>query len=380
MLMTPGLGLLYSGLTRKKNAISTLAQCFVAVAVISLVWVLWGYSLAFGPDRGGFIGGLEWVGMQSVGHEPKDGYAPTIPHLAFAAFQMMFAVITPAIIVGAFAERVRFGPFLLFIVLWSTLVYAPVAHWVWGIGGWLREMGALDFAGGTVVHINSGVAALVAALLLGRRIGYADSTFEPSNPTYVVLGAALLWFGWFGFNAGSALSSGGLASLALMNTHIAASAGSLAWMLTSYMERGKFSSISMASGAVAGLVAITPAAGFVSIPSSIAIGGIAGILCYVAVSFRSRIRIDDSLDVWGVHGIGGTWGSMATGIFASNGLLAGNPSLLFIQALGVAATWAYSAAVTFVVLKLVDASLRMRVRAEEELIGLDVTQHAEYVR
>jgi Amt family ammonium transporter len=387
MIMTPGLGFFYAGLARKKNVVSTIFQCFVTVALVSLVWVLWGYSLAFGPDRFGFIGGLEWFGLNGVGPEPNTTYAPTISHTAFAIFQMMFAVITPALIAGAFAERVKFGAFMLFLLLWSTLVYSPIAHWVWGSGGWVRSIGALDFAGGTVVHISSGVSALVAAYLLGRRLGYGNSSFEPSNPAYVMLGAAILWFGWFGFNAGSALASNGLASTAFINTHAAASAGALSWMLANYYVRGKFSSIAAASGAVAGLVAVTPAAGFVRPLSAVLIGLVAGVLCFMAVNFRSKTGLDDSLDVWGVHGVGGTWGSIATGVFAelsvnpygADGLVAGNPSLLTAQLVDVVATWAYEGVVTFLLVKALDAFIGMRVPVHDEMVGLDISQHAEYV-
>ncbi|MEM0454997.1 MAG: ammonium transporter [Nitrososphaerota archaeon] len=387
MIMTPGLGFFYAGLARKKNVVSTVFQCFATVAVVSLVWVLWGYTLAFGPDRFGLVGGPEWLALKGVGPDPNPAYSGAVAHSTFAVFQMMFAVITPALIAGAFAERVRFGPFLLFIALWSTLVYSPIAHWVWGDGGWLRSMGALDFAGGTVVHISSGVSALAAAYVLGRRIGYGNSSFEPSNPAFVMLGAAILWFGWFGFNAGSALAADGLASTAFLNTHVAASAGALSWMLVSYYVRGKFSSIAAASGAVAGLVAVTPAAGFVRPISAALIGLVAGALCFLAVNARQRMGVDDSLDVWGVHGVGGTWGSIATGLFAessvnplgANGLLAGNPSLLIVQLSGVVATWAYAGVVTLLLIKALDAVVGMRVTVQEEMVGLDISQHAEYV-
>ncbi|MDW8043521.1 MAG: ammonium transporter [Nitrososphaerota archaeon] len=387
MIMTPGLGFFYAGLARKKNVVSTLFQCFAAVGVISIVWILWGYSLAFGPDRFGLIGGLEWFGLNGVGPDPNPDYAATVPHSTYAIYQMMFAVITPALIAGAFAERVKFGSFLIFLVAWSTFVYSPLAHWVWGGGGWLRGIGALDFAGGTVVHISSGVSALVAALVLGRRLGYGNSSFEPSNPTYVILGAALLWFGWYGFNAGSALASGSLASQAFLNTHAAASAGAVSWLIANYYTRGKFSSIAAASGAVAGLVAVTPAAGFVSVSSALVIGAVAGVLCSIAVNARQRFGVDDSLDVWGVHGVGGTWGAIATGIFADasinpagvNGLLAGNPSLIAAQLIGVAATWAFASVVTLLIVKLIDVSIGLRVPPREEVIGLDISQHAEYV-
>jgi ammonium transporter, Amt family len=388
MLMTPGLGFFYAGLSRRKNVINLLTQCFISVAVVTVVWTLWGYSLAFGPDAGGYVGRLDWMFLRGVGGEPNTDYAPTIPHSAFMLFQLMFAIITPALVVGAFAERLRFSTFLIFLVAWSTFVYSPIAHWVWGVGGWLRTLGALDFAGGTVVHISSGVSALVAALVVGRRIDYGSGGFEPSNPTYVILGAALLWFGWFGFNGGSALASSGLASNAFMVTQLAAAMAALSWMLLGWAHRGKASSIGAASGAVAGLVAITPASGFVGPQAALVIGGVAGILCYIGVNVRGRLGVDDSLDVWGVHGVGGTWGALATGIFAdtainpaaSNGLLLGNPSLLAVQAAGVAATWAYAGAVTWLLLKLLDLTIGLRVKPSEELIGLDITQHGEYLR
>jgi Amt family ammonium transporter len=388
MLMTPGLGFFYAGLSRRKNVINLLTQCFISVAVVTVVWTLWGYSLAFGPDAGGYVGRLDWMFLRGVGGEPNTDYAPTIPHSAFMLFQLMFAIITPALVVGAFAERLRFSTFLIFLVAWSTFVYSPIAHWVWGVGGWLRTLGALDFAGGTVVHISSGVSALVAALVVGRRIDYGSGGFEPSNPTYVILGAALLWFGWFGFNGGSALASNGLASNAFMVTQLAAAMAALSWMLLGWAHRGKASSIGAASGAVAGLVAITPASGFVGPQAALVIGGVAGILCYIGVNVRGRLGVDDSLDVWGVHGVGGTWGALATGIFAdtainpaaSNGLLLGNPSLLAVQAAGVAATWAYAGAVTWLLLKLLDLTIGQRVKPSEELIGLDITQHGEYLR
>jgi Amt family ammonium transporter len=388
MLMTPGLGFFYAGLSRRKNVINLLTQCFISVAVVTVVWTLWGYSLAFGPDAGGYVGRLDWMFLRGVGGEPNTDYAPTIPHSAFMLFQLMFAIITPALVVGAFAERLRFSTFLIFLVAWSTFVYSPIAHWVWGVGGWLRELGALDFAGGTVVHISSGVSALVAALVVGRRIDYGSGGFEPSNPAYVILGAALLWFGWFGFNGGSALASNGLASNAFMVTQLAAAMAALSWMLLGWAHRGKASSIGAASGAVAGLVAITPASGFVGPQAALVIGGVAGILCYIGVNVRGRLGVDDSLDVWGVHGVGGTWGALATGIFAdtainpaaSNGLLLGNPSLLAVQAAGVAATWAYAGAVTWLLLKLLDLTIGLRVKPSEELIGLDITQHGEYLR
>ncbi len=383
LLMTPALGFFYGGLVRRKNLANTIMACFATVALVSVQWVLWGYSLAFGPDRMGLIGGLEWLGLNGVGLEPNPDYAETIPHQAFMIFQGMFAIITPALIIGAVVERMRFGALLLFIILWTTLVYDPIAHWVWASGGWLSDLGALDFAGGTVVHINSGVAALAAALVLGRRLGYGNTSMEPSNVTYVVLGAVLLWFGWFGFNAGSALSAGMQATAAFVTTNTAASAAALAWMVMSWLHRGRASIIGTASGAIAGLVAITPAAGFVNVLGALAIGLGAGVICYLAVMLRSRLRIDDSLDVWGIHGIGGTWGAIATGIFAdpavggAAGALYGNAAQIPIQLVAVAVTWAYSFTATLAILKLLDKIVGLRVTPREEMIGLDLTQHAE---
>ena len=385
MLMTPGLGLFYGGLSRKKNLISTVMMCMVAIPVVSVVWMLWGYTLAFGSTISGLIGGLDWIGLANVGGEPIE-IAPTIPHSTFMLFQLMFAIITPALIAGAVAERMKFSAYILFLILWSTLVYSPIAHWVWG-GGWLGALGALDFAGGTVVHISSGVSALVAAMMIGRRIGLGNGSSEPSNPIYAVLGAGLLWFGWFGFNGGSALASNGLASHAFMVTHLAASAAALSWMLAAWATRGKPGSVGLISGAIAGLVAITPAAGFVSPGSALLIGAVAGVLCYWAVNLRARLGVDDALDVWGVHGVGGTWGAIATGIFTdlsinpagANGLLMGNPTQLLIQLIGVAITWIYAATVTFLIIKLIDAVIGVRVSQREEMAGLDISQHGEYL-
>jgi len=383
MLMTPGLAFFYGGLVRHKNALSTIMHSFTAVALVSVIWVLWGYSLAFGPDHGGFIGGLDWLGLRHVGQEPGP-YAATIPHQAYMLFQLMFAIITPALITGAFAERAKFSTFLVFVVLWSTLVYAPVAHWVWANGGWLRELGALDFAGGTVVHINSGVAALVAALLFGRRIGFGREPMEPHDVTYVVLGAALLWFGWFGFNAGSAVAAGGLAANAFVVTNTAAAAAALTWMGMSWWLTGKPSVVGAASGAVAGLVAITPASGFVDTMPAILIGMGAGFFCYMAVRLRGILKFDDALDVFGVHGIGGTWGALATGIFATaavsggvGGLIDGNAAQIGRQLAAIGATGGYSFVMTFAILKVLDWVMGLRVSEEEELIGVDVSQHGE---
>ena len=385
MLMTPALGFFYGGLVRKKNVLATIMHSFFILALISVQWVLWGYSLAFGPDHGGIIGGLDWLGLKGVGQPPNPDYAATVPALAFMVFQMMFAVITPALITGAFAERKRFKAFVVFTLLWATLVYDPVAHWVWGTGGWLRGLGTLDFAGGTVVHITSGVSALVAALVLGRRCGYGREAIEPHDATMVVLGASLLWFGWFGFNAGSALASGGLAANAFVVTNTAAAMAALTWMTVSWLHKGAPSVLGAAAGAVAGLVAITPASGYVDVSASILIGLGAGIFCYTAIQLTKRLRVDDALDVFGVHGVGGAWGALATGIFATvavngaakDGLLAGNPGQLGIQAIAVGASIVYSAVMTFVILKLIDVFVGLRVPESEEVLGLDASQHRE---
>ena len=382
MLMTPALGFFYGGLVGKKNVLSTLTHSFFILCLISVQWVLWGYSLAFSPDTGaGLIGGLGWVALKGVGFDPNPDYAATVPHQAFMAFQMMFAVITPALITGSFAERVSFKAYVIFSLLWATLVYDPIAHWVWGTGGWLHTLGALDFAGGTVVHISSGVSALVAAILIGRRL----KTSEPHDATMTILGASLLWFGWFGFNAGSALASGGLATSAFVVTNTATAMAGLTWITVSWLHKGRPSVLGMAAGAVAGLVAITPASGFVDVSGSIIIGLGAGVFCYLAMQLRPRLRIDDALDVWAVHGIGGTWGAIATGIFATvainaagqNGLLFGNPEQLLKQVIAVGATWAYAAAATFVIIKVIDVTIGMRVKESEESIGLDRSQHGE---
>jgi len=382
MLMTPALGFFYGGLVGKKNVLSTLTHSFFILCLISVQWVLWGYSLSFSPDTGaGLIGGLGWVALRGVGFTPNPDYAATVPHQAFMAFQMMFAVITPALITGAFAERVSFKAYVIFALLWSTLVYDPIAHWVWGTGGWLHALGALDFAGGTVVHISSGVSALVAAILIGRRL----KTSEPHDATMTILGASLLWFGWFGFNAGSALMAGSLARSAFVVTNTAAAMAGLTWLTVSWIHKGRPSVLGMAAGAVAGLVAITPASGFVDVSGSIIIGLGAGVLCYVALQLRPRLRVDDALDVWAVHGIGGTWGAIATGLFATvaintagaNGLFFGNPQQLVAQLIAVGATWIYAAIATFVIVKAIDLTIGMRVREHEESLGLDRSQHGE---
>jgi Amt family ammonium transporter len=378
MLMTPGLGFFYAGLVRRKNVLATIMHSFFILCLISIVWVLWGYSLAFGKDIGGVVGDLSLVGLGGVGMEPLDGQ--TISHYTFMVFQMMFAIITVALITGAFAERQRFKAFAIFAVLWSTLVYSPIAHWVWG-GGWLSELGALDFAGGTVVHISSGVSALVAALVIGKRFG--DEPIDPHDISMTVLGAALLWFGWFGFNAGSALVSDGLAAVAFVNTNTAAAAAALTWMTLSWIRAGRPSVLGAAVGAVAGLVAVTPAAGYVTPMAALLIGVGAGILCELAVHLKEALGVDDALDVWAVHGIGGTWGAIATGIFAvatvggASGLIDGNPGQVVTQIIAVLATWVYAGVVTFILLKLIDLTIGLRVSEEEEAEGLDATQHGE---
>ncbi len=372
MLMTPGLGFFYAGLVRRKNALSTLMYSFIALCAISVQWVLWGYTLAFGPDWHHLIGGLTWFAMNGVGAAPNADYAPTIPHAAFALFQMMFAVITPALITGGFVERKRFAAFLLFTLLWATFVYDPIAHWVWGHGGWLANLGALDFAGGTVVHISSGVAALVCAWVLGPRLTHEPH--EPHDRRMMLLGAALCWFGWFGFNAGSALAANGTAAIAFVNTNVAAAIGALVWMTLVWWRSGNPTVVAAAAGAVAGLVAITPAAGYVAPASSIVIGAIAAAACYTAVRLRERMRVDDALDVFPVHGIGGTVGALLTGVLA---LHVDIGKQLLAQVFAVGAVWFYTAAATFLILKAVTALMPLRVSEHEERLGLDATQHAE---
>jgi ammonium transporter, Amt family len=387
MAMTaPGLALFYGGLVRRKNVLSTMMQSFFLLCLISIQWVLWGYSLAFGPDAGHVIGNLSWFALRGVGLAPNPDYAGTIPHQLFMIYQMMFAVITPALITGAFAERIRFSTFVVFALLWTTLVYDPVAHWVWGKGGWLRNLGALDFAGGTVVHVSSGISALVFALVIGRRVGYPRVTPPPHNMTYTLLGAALLWFGWFGFNAGSALQANELAVSAFIATNTAAATAALAWLAIDWIVTRKPTVLGAATGAVAGLVAITPAAGFVTPMAAIAIGVLVAVVCYLAVAvIKQRLGYDDSLDAFGVHGVGGTVGALLTGVFATrlvnqagaDGLLYGNLRQLGVQALAVGVTIAYAAVVTLVLTKVLDLVMGLRVGDEEEAIGLDNTQHKE---
>lgn len=384
MLMTPGLAFFYGGMVRKKNMLSTLMLSFSMLAVMSLQWVLIGYSLSFGPDVNGFIGSLKWLGLAGVGAAPNADYAATIPHLAFMIFQMMFAIITPALITGGFVDRIKFSAFIAFSLLWATFVYDPVAHWVWGIGGWIRNMGALDFAGGTVVHITAGLSALAFALVIGARRGYGNDNMEPHNIPLTLLGTGLLWFGWFGFNGGSALAANGLAANAIITTNTSAAAAGLTWMIIAWLDR-RPSALGLATGAVAGLVAITPAAGFVSPMSAIFIGAGAGVICYGVVYLRQKFRIDESLDVFGCHGMGGIWGAIATGIFAdkainpagANGLLHGNPSLLVNQVVSVIAVAAFAFTLTYIFAKAIDVVIGLRVSKEAEVVGLDISQHGE---
>jgi Amt family ammonium transporter len=382
MLMTPALGFFYGGLVSRKNVLSTLMHSFFILALISVVWVLWGYTLAFGPDKGGIIGGLDYIGLKDIA--PGDvwpGY--TIPTLAFVAFQLMFAAITPALISGAFAERKNFKAFVLFSLIWSTVIYSPLAHWVWG-GGWLFELGALDFAGGTVIHISSGVAALVCAIVLGKRKTFRTPDADPHNLTLTVLGAGLLWFGWFGFNAGSALGATGQAASAFLVTNVAAAAGALAWMSVSWIRHGHPSVLGAAAGAVAGLVGITPAAGFVGPASAILIGVGAGVFCPLALDFvKDKLGIDDALDVFAVHGIGGIWGALATGLFADeayggfDGLFFGEPVQLWYQAVAAGAAIVFAGVGTFVILKIINIFFPLRVTEELEVLGLDASLHGE---
>ncbi len=385
MLMTPGLALFYGGLVRRKNVLSTIMHSIFILALVSVTWVLFGFTLAFGKDVNGWgiIGGLDFIGLRGVGKDPLTQYAPTIPGSAFMAFQMMFAVITPALITGAFAERQKFKAFVLFSLLWTLLVYSPIAHWVWGEGGWLRNLGALDFAGGTVVHISSGVAALVAALVLGPRVRRESDRFEPHDVRLTVIGAALLWFGWFGFNGGSALAANGLAANAFVVTNTAAGMAALTWVTVSWLHKGTPSVTGAVAGAVAGLVAITPASGFVDASAAIVIGFSAGAVCYGAILLREWLKVDDALDVWAVHGVGGTLGALLTGVFATaavggfSGLIEGNGGQVGKQLVAVAATWIYSGIATFAILKIVDLFVGLRVEEAEEEEGLDASQHGE---
>ncbi len=384
MLMTPGLAFFYGGMVGRKNVLGVLMQCFTILCVLSVQWVLYGYSLSFGPGKG-FWGGLQWIGLTGVGFQPYADYAATIPHQLFMVFQMMFAVITPALIIGAFAERMKFSAFLVFMILWATFVYDPVCHWVWGVGGWLKDLGALDFAGGTVVHINAGIAALMTAIFIGKRNG-GNKAILPHNLPFTILGTALLWFGWFGFNAGSSLGANELAVNAFVVTNTAAAAAGLSWALIDWIFGEKPTVLGTVTGAVAGLVAITPAAGYVSALSAIIIGLLVSVFCYMAVALiKPRFGYDDALDVFGVHCVGGIWGALATGLFASkavnpagaDGLFFGNPKQFLIQAAAVGVTLAYSFVVSLILYKIVDAIFKVRVSPKDEKIGLDLTQHHE---
>jgi Amt family ammonium transporter len=385
MLMTPGLALFYGGMVRQKNVLGTIMQSFIILGIITLEWVLWGYSNAFGPDHAGIIGGFQWFGLKGVGMSPSPDYGSTIPHVAFMIFQCMFAIITPALITGAFAERMKFSAFLIFTLAWASLVYNPLCHWVWGVGGWIGNLGGLDFAGGTVVHISSGISALAAALVVGRRRGYGKTAYIPHNLPMTITGAAILWFGWFGFNAGSALAANGLAANAFVVTHIASALAALSWSFAERLHRGKATTLGAASGAVAGLVAITPASGFVGPLSAVIIGALAGVICYGGVMLKTKLGYDDSLDVVGIHGLGGSWGALATGLFASkainpdgaNGLFFGNPGQLWIQFVSVIATMVFAFVMTLIILKVIDVLIGLRVSDEEEEKGLDISLHNE---
>ncbi len=385
MLMTPGLAMFYGGMVRRKNVLGTIMHSFIAIALVSLQWILCGYSLSFGPDVKGLIGSFSWVGLNGVGLTPNAAYAPTIPHLLFMTYQMMFAVITPALISGAVAERMKFSAFLIFTLVWTTIVYDPVAHWVWGTGGWLKNLGVLDFAGGIVVHATSGFSALAAALYIGKRKGFLNEHMPPHNLPMTVLGAGLLWFGWFGFNAGSALSSGTLATMAFLTTHVAACSATITWVVIEWLHRGKPTMFGAATGSIAGLATITPAAGFVGPFPALGIGIAAGIVCYIALNAKTKFGYDDSLDAFGVHGVGGTLGTLMAGLFASvainaagaNGAFFGNTKQFFIQAGAVGLVALYSFVVSFVMLKVLDATIGLRIDAEHETEGLDISQHGE---
>lgn len=383
MLMTPGLGLFYAGMVRRKNALATILQSFIMVAIVGVLWVLVGYSLAFGKDHWGLIGSLDWIGLKNVGYDAYPG--TRIPHQAFMLFQAMFAVITPALITGAFAERMRFKAFLIFGVLWSLVIYVPICHWVWAPGGWLQQLGVMDFAGGIVVHISSGIAALCCAIVLGRRKGYGHDEFTPHNLTMTLVGTGLLWFGWFGFNAGSALAANRVAVTAFVATNTAGAAAAVAWMFIEWWHRGKPTALGVASGAIAGLAAVTPASGYIGPMPAMAIGLVASVLCYSAIMLKGRLGYDDSLDVFGVHGVGGIWGVLATGLFASTALNAAvkNPGLFFggtlivKQLLAVVVVTAYSFIGTFILLKLTGVITPLRADKEDEEAGLDLSQHGE---
>ncbi|MEJ2717150.1 MAG: ammonium transporter [Deltaproteobacteria bacterium] len=382
LVMTPGLAIFYGGLTRSKNVLSTMMHSFFLMGLASVLWVIYAYSLSFGTDVEGLIGGLNYFMANGVGAQPLEGQS--IPQSAHLTFQMMFVIITPALISGAFAERMKFSSFTIFMIVWITFVYAPVCHWIWG-GGWLQRLGCLDFAGGLVVHLNCGIAALVAALVVGKRHGYGTRPFIPNNLTLTLLGMGLLWFGWFGFNAGSELAADAVAVNAFLVTHVSAATGCLTWLIAEWMLRGKPTSLGLASGAIAGLGSITPACGFVGVGSALIIGGVAGVICYLAVLAKDRLGYDDSLDVFGIHGVGGIWGTIATGLFASklinsaggNGLFFGDPGQLKAQLIGVFAILVYSSVATVVILYVVKAIMGLRVSPDEEDAGVDTAVHGE---
>ena len=384
LMMTPALALFYGGMARRKNVLSTLTLSFAFMALVGVQWVLFGYSLAFGKDIGGLIGGLNFLGFHGVGAAPNPDYAKTIPHALFAAFQMMFAVITPALITGAFVERVRFKSFLLFSLIWMTIVYDPLAHWVWGKGGWLNNLGVLDFAGGTVVHVAAGFSALAFALVIGPRKGFGRFPMEPHNIPLTVLGAGLLWVGWFGFNAGSALAANGVAVNALLTTNSSAAAAGLVWMLLGWLD-GRPSTLGIATGMVVGLAAVTPASGYITPLAAMVLGAVAAVICYYAIRFRQNRNLDESMDVWACHGMASSWGMIATGLFATvavneaggNGLFYGNPGQLAVQALAWVVTMVFAFGVTYVVAKLLDMSIGLRVTPMEEEVGLDISAHGE---
>ena len=386
ILMTPAVGFFYGGMVRKKNILSTIMMCFAILFVITVQWELFGYTLAYGPSLGGLIGGMKYLGLNGVGQAPDVNYAATIPALVFMMFQAAFAIVTPSLIVGAFVERIKFASFLIFSAIWATLVYDPVAHWVWGMGGWLKVMGTLDFAGGIVVHVTAGISALAIALIIGKRKGYGKDNMEPSNIPIVVLGAVLLWFGWFGFNGGSALAANGLAASAFVVTNTSGAVAALVWMLLSWFHR-RPSVLGVATGAIVGLAAITPASGFVGPISAMIIGAVAAVISYYMIVLRMTLRIDESLDVFACHGVGGAWGAIATGIFASkainpagaNGLIFGNPGLVWTQFMAVAVVAVFAFAVTIILAKAIDMVMGLRVKDNEELVGLDISQHAESI-
>lgn len=385
LLMTPGLAIFYAGMVRSKNVLGTIIQSFILISVITIEWIYIGYSMSFGPDINGFIGDLSWFGLNGVGQEPSTIYARTIPHMVFMIFQCMFAVITPALITGAFAERMRFGPFIVFSLLWAVFVYNPICHWVWGSGGWLAKLGVLDFAGGLVVHLSCGVAALASALVIGARRGYGTDLFIPHNLPFTLMGTGLLWFGWFGFNGGSALAANSLAGSAFVATHFGGMAGLAAWVIVEWIYRGKPTTLGAASGAVAGLATITPASGFVSPNSAVIIGALGGLICYFAVAAKSRFGYDDSLDVVGIHGVGGLIGTICVGVFASSlvnpagsdGLLFGGTRLIISQMIGIVAVGTYAFLISWILLKIIDKVLVLRVEEDSENLGLDLTEHSE---